>query len=736
MNYNKNSTNVQQYLSEKGLQIITNSDNKIGVYCIFNGCDTDSKGKECHLNFKKDTGQYNCFKCGAKGNIVTLKKHFGDITLPISSQVKVVKNFTSSCANECYNALPCEIREYIRQRGVSDEIISKYKLGYGNIWGKNWITIPMNALSKDDTDFLYLRKCPLIIHDGPKNLYFPKGGKKEARLYGEYAEEMEDLIICEGIFDCLSLLSLGHKALTSTGGCMTFKDEWIDSRLLKAKNIYVAYDNDNAGEEGALKALKLLYAAGHRSLYKITLPDLNDGGKLDVNDYVAKHKLAVKDLIDKHSEPYPKQIDVKQFKEMDLKELEDVLGLTIKGDRVSKLITFFCQLSAFTEENQFNVMYNAPSSTGKSYTAIETSKLFPKDSLVKLGNCSATAFFHDTGKYDKETNTITIDLSRKILIFTENQHYTLLERLRSFLSHDEKVMTSKITDKGSKGGNKTKTVNLVGYPAVIFCTASLKSDPQEKTRFIVLSPEMNDEKIRASIHNIISKESGNDEYRLKLENNERRKSLMLRIQAISNLDIKNINIKKEEEAEITDKILNIFGVLQPRHQRDVKRIIDLAKSIALLNSWFRELKDKTITVNQNDISIALDLYLPIAKVQSMNISPYIFDIYSEIILPAYAEKNINSLADVYTGISYQEITNYYYKIKKQKIDYNYLRLQIITELEACGLVEKQYTGNKVLIHVTDYGPQSQDIEMTKVSEDILRISSEAMGGVKNENNTC
>ena len=181
MNYNKNSTDVQDYLSKKGVQIITNSGNEIGVHCIFNPCDNDSKGKECHLNFRKDTGQYNCFKCGASGNIITLRKHFGDIAPPINSQVKSVRNYTSACVDECHNALPSEIREYINGRGVSDEIISKYKLGYGNFWTNNWITIPMTALSAEDTDFLYLRKCPLRSDDGPKNLSFPKGVKKDTR---------------------------------------------------------------------------------------------------------------------------------------------------------------------------------------------------------------------------------------------------------------------------------------------------------------------------------------------------------------------------------------------------------------------------------------------------------------------------------------------------------------------------------------------------------------------------
>jgi hypothetical protein len=35
-------------------------------------------GSEAHLYFDKETGQYECKKCGEKGNLVTLAKHFGD----------------------------------------------------------------------------------------------------------------------------------------------------------------------------------------------------------------------------------------------------------------------------------------------------------------------------------------------------------------------------------------------------------------------------------------------------------------------------------------------------------------------------------------------------------------------------------------------------------------------------------------------------------------------------------
>ena len=90
------------------------------------------------------------------------------------------------------------------------------------------------------------------------------------------------------------------------------------------------------------------------------------------------------------------------------------------------------------------------SSSGKSYIPLEIAKLFPEESLMKLQYVSQTAFFHESGEYDKEKNEMHIRLDRKVIIFIDQPKTDLLSRLRPILSHDEKVMISKITDKSGK----------------------------------------------------------------------------------------------------------------------------------------------------------------------------------------------------------------------------------------------------------------------------------------------
>jgi hypothetical protein len=673
---------IKDYLSQKSIHYREDGKELI-TKCLFNECDKDSVGNEAHLYFNKDTSQYECKKCGEKGNLKTLQKHFGDKTTPQRSSSYRSPSFGESLVYKCHDNLPERIRKYLNNRGIIDEIIDSFNLGYGDFYGKKYITIPI--IGEDGYRFFKLRQDP---EDGDSKITYPKGA--EAQLYGLYAGSDDPQIFCEGELDALALISQGCFALTSTHGAGTFKEEWIDEDIKKAKKIYVCYDNDEAGKKGSIRVLKMLEKVGLRNIHQITLPEeVGDGG--DITDYLTKLNLPVADLFNRYAKEYPEKIDSSKFEPLTPENLAGALELTIKNDNENKIVTFLCQLSAYTEDTQFNISFNSPSSTGKSYIALEVSRLFPTEDVIKLGNCSKTAFFHEQGSYNKETNEITVDLSRKILIFTDMPHTGLLEGLRSFLSHDEKIMYSKITDKNQKGGNRTKTIALKGYPSVIFCTAGLRMDPQEQTRFILLSPEVNQEKIHAGITNTIRKEADNEKYREWLNSDPKRQLLKLRIQAIKQEHIDDIKIANQEK--IFERFLKGDKKLQPRHQRDIKRLLSLVKSFALLNLWWRERDGSTITANDEDIENALKLWEKISISQELNLPPFIYDIYTQIILPVYKEKNANQ-SQVFKelerkGITRQDILEKHYKTYGRMLDSQQLRLQIIPVLETSGLIYQE-----------------------------------------------
>jgi len=333
----------------------------------------------------------------------------------------------------------------------------------------------------------------------------------------------------------------------------------------------------------------------------------------------------------------PPMIDPSHFQPMTASEVIAILGLTIKRDEQNKLITFLGMLSAYTEDSQMNISFNAPSSTGKSYIPMEIARLFPKEDVILVGYCSPTAFFHDVGIFDEKKKGYVIDLSRKNLIFLDQPHTQLLQHLRPLLSHDQKEIVLKITDKSQKSGLRTKNILLRGYPAVIFCTAGLKIDEQETTRFFLLSPEANQEKIRQAISEKIKKEANSESYYASLEDEPDRWMLKERIKAIKQEKIQQINIQSPEKIE--QRFLAKNKILKPRHQRDIGRIIGLAKAFAIFNLWFRERNGGTIIANDDDVEAAFKLWDMISQSQEYNLPPYIYGIYQDVIVPLWKEKN-------------------------------------------------------------------------------------------------
>jgi hypothetical protein len=679
---NLSNITIKEYLSQKGIPF-RESGKELIAKCLFNDCDRDSKGDEAHLYFSTETGQYDCKKCGKKGNLLTLAKHLGDT----GPKPRKANAFNAELVEKCHLALPPHIREYLHKRGLTDAVIDEYKLGYGQFYRKPWITIPIKDIY-GNYSFFKLRQDPAFGND---KITFPKGA--EAQLYDWETLVKSDvnrpMIISEGEMDRLLLISKGVPAITSTHGAMTFKDEWVE-KVGKGRKIYICFDNDDAGKKGSERVAKMVENGGCET-HIITLPE-EVGEHGDITDYFVKLNGSVDDLFSKYAKPYPEKIDTTQFSAMSSEQLLDTLGLTIKYDAENKLATFLCELSAYTESSQFNISYNAPSSTGKSYIPTEIARLFPEDDVMEIAYCSPTAFFHDVGQYDKEKNSYLVDLSHKILIFLDQPHNELLARLRPLLSHDKKEIAIKITDKTQKNGTKTKNILLRGYPSVIFCTAGLRIDEQEATRFLLLSPEVNQDKIQQGISATILKEADSDSFKSWLEENPDRALLKERIRAIKLENVKEINIASHET--IKERFLKNNKTLKPRHQRDIKRLLSLIKSFAILNVWWRERDGSTITANEDDINDAFKLWDKISVSQELNLPPYIYNLYKEVILPAWEAKN-GSRSEAFEeltgklGLSRQEVLGKHFAVYGRMLDSHQLRQQILPMLETAGLIVQE-----------------------------------------------
>lgn len=677
---------LEQYLTLKGVSFRVVR-NELITKCIFSNCDLNSRGNEAHLYFNIDTGQYHCKKCDAKGNLLTLKKHFGDIDSENEKERKRnIKSITPSMVDKLHEALPINIVEYLHARGISDDVISKYKIGYKYEYGSCWIAIPIKDIDSNYS-FFKLRQDPKY---GKEKMTWPNGGKAQIYDWETLLMASDRILIAEGEMDALLMKSKGIACITGTHGAETTKDEWME-HFKPEIEYYICYDNDNAGKTGALKMAEKLFKNGCKKIFIIALPE-EVGEKGDLGDYVIRLGLPIDDLFTKYAKPYPEKIDTSMFKPITAKDIIEILEPTIKKDDVNKIITTLAMINTYTDESQMNIFFNAPSSTGKSHIPLSVSELFPKEDLIILANCSPTAFIHEQGKFNKEKNEMIVDLSRKILIFTDMPHPELLTRLRSFLSHDQKESKSKITDKSEKGGNRTKTVVLIGFPTVVFCSTGLRVDEQESTRFIMLSPSIEQDKLIAGIKQSIQREVDRKGFKTIIDANQKRLLFKKRIIGIKQENIADVKI---ENPELIEKLFlyDTKKSIKPRQQRDIKKVICLIKGFALFNVWFRKREDDQIYATEEDILEAFKLWDSISLGQEFGLAPYTYTLYTDIIIPLWKKlaDDVYSTIDTFQGdgINRKDILKKHSEIYGRPLSMIYLRQHILPQLEQAGLIAQE-----------------------------------------------
>lgn len=443
--------------------------------------------------------------------------------------------------------------------------------------------------------------------------------------------------------------------------------------------------------------------------YLFTYNDQTLGPLLDIEE------LAAVDIA-KQLGTEPKLVADAKFKafqeeterEMTWEDTANTLSTTIKKDRPTKLITFACMLLSQTEDDQFNVGLQAESAAGKSYVPIEIAGYFPTDEVIVIASASPTAFFHDKGTWDKERSVLVVDLEAKILLFLDQPHFQLLERLRPMLSHDRKELEYKITDKSEKRGLRTKNVVLRGYPSVIFCTVKLDPDEQEKTRLFLLSPEIDEAKLKESIELLAQKRCNPEMFTKVLESNLRRKLLKERIQAIRNSNIQRIIIPNSDK--VTTRFYAKHKQLKPRDQRDFPRIISLIKAHALLNCFNRKkIDNETIEAKQDDIEAGFALYEEIAEPNELGLPPYALDIYKKVFIPLFEEMQVVSKDEKgnekILGIDRKGIEKRYFEIYHKPLNYEFFKRYLKPGLESAGLITEEPDPNdkrRMLYYPTEY----------------------------------
>jgi DNA primase len=142
------------------------------------------------------------------------------------------------------------IYNWLLSRKISSQVIEDFNIQYSDR-----IIIPIFN-TNGEVIFNKYRRNPFITNSTLPKYTYDRGGT--ATLYGlhKIKEEHKRIVITESELCSLTLWSMNIPAVSSTGGAMTFKPEWALEFV--NKEVFLCYDNDQAGRIGMVKVLKYL----------------------------------------------------------------------------------------------------------------------------------------------------------------------------------------------------------------------------------------------------------------------------------------------------------------------------------------------------------------------------------------------------------------------------------------------------------------------------------------------
>jgi len=156
------------------------------------------------------------------------------------------------------------------KRGLNAETLQEHLIGYDG----DRYTIPVYD---ENGALVNVRRYKLGVTN---NKMWNIPGAGDATLYLPDVLAEGDIVLCEGELDALIARQYGFPACSTTAGAGTWPDQWTPR--FKGKRVYIVYDVDDQGTQGAKKVAVRLTKAG-AEVYVIKLPLTAKGS--DVTDY-------------------------------------------------------------------------------------------------------------------------------------------------------------------------------------------------------------------------------------------------------------------------------------------------------------------------------------------------------------------------------------------------------------------------------------------------------------------
>lgn len=221
-----------------------------GTWRSFTCPSHDDRSPSARVNAK--TGKWVCMVCHAKGSISNFR-------IDVDDQLLMIKNALDHEERRTYQESWWDRFDSFRhpywQSRFADEAIDLYRLGYDADKDK-----PCYPLWSDDGMIIgpVYRNLDGL---GPKYRY-PFGANTSELLFGiRELQQSSTLVLVEGAMDVVAVREAGCDAVGSYGSVLYNSQVSLLQRI-GAQRVLVAYDDDFAGREGAVAAVRELSNAG------------------------------------------------------------------------------------------------------------------------------------------------------------------------------------------------------------------------------------------------------------------------------------------------------------------------------------------------------------------------------------------------------------------------------------------------------------------------------------------
>lgn len=242
----------------------------------------------------------------------------------------------------------------------------------------------------------------------------------------------------------------------------------------------------------------------------------------------------------------------------------------------------------------------------------------------------------------------------------------------------------------------------------------------------MLSPEIDQDKLRQTIGLKIDKESDREAYIKRVNEDPQRHMLAARIEAVKTARIKEVKIPEDLRNSIYTHFMESHKFLIPRHQRDITRLLAIIKGHALLNFKTREHNGDSIYVREEDVAAGFQLYLTVSEANEIGLSPELFTVHKNL------EPHIKEYGA--TGITRKDFQKLYYT-EFHKIIGRETADNILKAWESAGLIISQQNSldrrivNYVYPEVGSTTPEDTPPSKDEIEEQCIATPNEAKTSV-------